>query len=132
MKVVVDASAMLSLLLRTPSAERVAECLRKAAGSVHAPHLIDIEVAQILRHFAAAAPDQAQRCQQVLCDLSRMPIFRYSHASFLQRIWELRHITTSEATYVALAEFLDAAVVTFNDRLITQDHNARIELLPTP
>lgn len=130
MKVVVDASAVLALLLRAKSAERVAQRLRKARGNVHAPHLLDIEVAQILRRHAAAKPGQAERCQQALRDLQGMPIFRYPHDLFLDRAWALRdHMTTSDAIYVALAEFLDAPIVTFNNLLENKGHNAKIELL---
>jgi predicted nucleic acid-binding protein len=130
MKVVMDASAVLSLLLQTAAAGKVAGRLREAEGNVHAPHLLDVEVAQILRHHAAAEPSQADRCRQVLRDLREMPIIRHPHSDFLDRCWELRNeMTTSDAAYVALAEFLDAPLLTLNDRLGTQGHNARIELL---
>lgn len=132
MKVVVDASAVLTLLLRAPSAEKVADRLRTARGSVSAPHLLDVEVTQILRRHAAADAGQIKRCQQALHDLWRMPLFRYPHAPLLDRVWKLRsRMTTSDAVYVALAEFLDAPILTFNNRLETQRHNAKIELLST-
>jgi predicted nucleic acid-binding protein len=127
MRIVVDASAVVTVLLRAPAAERIVERLRSARGSIHAPYLIDLEVAQILRRHAAAHPDQVDRCRQALLDLREMPVFRYSQDVLFDRIWELRQsFTVSDASYLALAEFLAAPLLTCDERLKTSGHKAEV------
>ncbi len=130
MKIVVDASAVLALLLRTPVAAKVAERLRKAQGNVHAPHLLDVEVTEVLHRHAAAHPEQAERCRQALCDLREMPVFRHSYDVLFDRVWELReNFTASDASYVALAEFLSAPLLTCDDRLLLAGDDVKVEVL---
>lgn len=129
MKVVVDASAVVMLLLRAPASGEIVERLRKAGGSIHAPHLIDLEVANVLRRYATMRPDQADRCYQALSDLRVMPVFRYSQDVFFDRIWELRQsFTVSDASYLALAEYLSAPLVTCDGRFKTAGHEAKVEV----
>jgi uncharacterized protein with PIN domain len=52
--IVVDASALLEVLLRAPSAEAVEKRLFATHETLHAPHLLDVEVAQVIRRYAAA------------------------------------------------------------------------------
>jgi predicted nucleic acid-binding protein len=86
--------------------------------TLHAPHLIDIEVAQVLRRYAATGQIEPGRCSDALIDLSDVPLHRYPHDVLLPRVWELRHnLTAYDAVYVALAEALDAPLLT-RDRLL--------------
>ena len=75
--------------------------------TLHAPHLIDVEVAQVVRTYAAAGQLDAQRGHEALADF---PLFRYPHDLLLLRIWELRNdLTAYDAAYVALAEVFGAS-----------------------
>lgn len=129
-KLVVDASAVLALLLQPKAAGSIAERLRKAEGNIHAPHLLDVEIVELLRRHAAAHPDQEGRCRQAILDLRKMPVFRYSHDVLADRSWEMREsFSTSEASYLALAEYLSARLLTCDVRLVAHGHNATVELL---
>ena len=98
---------------------------------MHAPHLLDVEVAQVLRRYALAGTFGADRGAEALEDLADFPIARYPHQPFLSRIWELRHnVTAYDAAYLALAEVLAAPLVTRDAKLAsTTGHQARIELV---
>ena len=71
--IVVDASAMLEVLLNTPAGARVADRLSAAGETLHAPHLLDLEVAQVLRRYAASGEIDPQRGAQALDDLHVPP-----------------------------------------------------------
>jgi predicted nucleic acid-binding protein len=130
--IVIDASAILELLLNTPASGRVAERLFARNDTLHAPHLLDLEVAQVLRRYTLAGEMEAERSEQALEDLAGLPLNRYPHDVFLFRIWALRHnLTAYDAAYIALAEALDAPLVTRDDALArAPGHHARIELVP--
>jgi predicted nucleic acid-binding protein len=129
--IVVDASALLELLLNTPTAGRVSDRLFADGETLHAPHLVDLEVAQVLRRYAAAGDLSPERGTQALDDLADLPLNRYPHDLFLPRIWQLRgQLTAYDAAYVALAEALAAPLVTRDAALARAGgHEARIELL---
>jgi len=129
--IVPDASAVLELLLATAAADHIAARLLDPAETLHAPHLLDVEIAQALRRYVQSgdlAPLQAERA---LADLLDLPLHRHSHDVLLPRAWELRRsITAYGAMYVALAEGLDAALITRDRHLArAHGHHARIELL---
>jgi predicted nucleic acid-binding protein len=111
--IVVDASALLEVLLNGTAAARVAQRLFGSGETLHAPHLLDLEVAQVLRRYALQGEVDVDRATQALTDLADLPLDRYSHEFLLRRIWELRHnLTAYDAAYVALAEALDAPLLT--------------------
>jgi predicted nucleic acid-binding protein len=128
--IVVDASALLEVLLRTSRGDRIASRLFSRGESLHAPHLVDVEVAQVLRRYAAAGAIDAERGREALDDLADFPIARYPHAVFLPRIWALRHnVTACDAAYLALAEALPAPLVTCDGKLASAaGHRARVEV----
>ena len=129
--IVVDASAVLEVLLNTPASAGIAARLFRAGETLHAPHLLDLEVAQVLRRFARAGALTAERGTQALEDLVDLPLVRYSHEFLLTRIWELRdHVTAYDAAYLALAEALDATLVTRDGALASSRmHRARVEMV---
>jgi predicted nucleic acid-binding protein len=129
--IVVDASAALEVLLRTPAAPAIEERLFASGATLHAPHLIDLEVVQTLRRYAKAGEMAPERGRIALADFADFPIHRYPHGVLLPRIWDLRHnLTAYDAAYVALAEALDAPLVT-RDRSLARvaGRRARIEVL---
>ena len=128
---VVDASAVLEVLLRTPAAQAIEKRLFEDEHALSAPHLIDVEVAQVLRRYAAAGQITPDRGRIALADFKDFPIHRYPHGILLPRIWELRHnLTAYDAAYVALAEALAAPLLTRDEKLAAAAaHRARIELL---
>jgi len=128
---VVDASAVLEALLRTPAARAVEKRLFEPSQTLHAPHLLDVEVAQVIRRYAANGEIDAERGRMALSDLADFRLHRYPHDFLLPRVWDLRHnLTAYDAMYVALAEMLDAPLLTRDKRLVTAlGHHARIELV---
>jgi predicted nucleic acid-binding protein len=118
--IVVGASALLEALLRTAAAEAVEKRLFAAGETLHAPHLLDVEVTQVIRRYAIAGEVREERGRAALIDLIDFPTRRYPHAFLLPRAWELRNsLTAYDAVYVALAEALDAPLLTRDRRLAT-------------
>lgn len=116
--IVLDASVTVELLLNTPIGRTVAERIADPALALHAPQLLDLEVAQALRRYAAAGALDPQRARQSLDDLGQLEITRWEHPPLLRRVWMLRHnLTAYDAAYVALAEALDAVLLTADRRL---------------
>jgi predicted nucleic acid-binding protein len=128
--IVPDASVILEVLLRTPTAAAIEDRLFDPQQTLHAPHLLDVEVAQVLRRYSLVGQSEAERYKVALIDLTDFPLTRYPHDIFLPRIWELRsNLTAYDAAYVALAEALDADLLTRDQRLANAPGNrARIEL----
>jgi predicted nucleic acid-binding protein len=128
---VVDASALIELLLRTNVSALVEERLFAAGETLYAPYLIDIETAQVLRRYAAGGEIDGARGLAALSDLADFPLRRYPHDFLLPRVWDLRHnLTAYDAIYIALAEALDATLVTRDRRLAAASgHRARVELV---
>ena len=126
--IVVDASALLEVLLRTKAAPAVEAALFAPGITLHAPHLIDVEIAQVLRRYTAAGEIAQTRGSAALDDLADLPLTRYPHDVLLPRIWTLRHnLTAYDAAYVALAEALDAPLLTRDRRLAgASGHSARM------
>ena len=129
--IVVDASALPEALLRTPAARAVEERLFEPRQTLHAPHLLDIEVAKVIRRYAAKGEIDSKRGRAVLADLADFPFRRYPHDFLLPRVWDLRNnLTACDAVYVALAEALDAPLLTRDQRLAAAaGHHARVELV---
>jgi len=129
--IVIDASAVLELLLGTRAAERVAERLGRPIDALHAPHLLDVEIAQAVRRYVAAGEIDAPKGRQAISDLLDLPVVRHPHTVLLARAWELRRsITACDAMYVALAEALDAPLLTRDAHLArSRGHRARIEVV---
>ena len=116
--IVLDASAVLELLLGTARGRSVAARISDPALSLNAPHLIDIEVAQALRRYVREGDLDAEAAAAALQDLRALDLERHPHEPLLDRVWALRgNLTAYDATYVALAEALDAVLLTCDARL---------------
>ena len=129
--IVLDASAVLELLLGTSSGRRLAGRIRPRTISLHAPHLVDIEVTQAVRRHALSGAISAERGRLALQHLAELDLERYPHTPLLPRIWALReNLTAYDATYVALAEVLEATLLTSDQRLAAAPGiHAAVELI---
>jgi predicted nucleic acid-binding protein len=126
--IVVDASAMVEILLGTPAGQRAGDAVF-AASSRHAPALLDIEVTAVLRRFVLAGQLSSERALEAIEDLEQFRLLRHDHLGLLERALELRaNLTAYDAIYVALAEALDARLLTCDKALIkTPGTRVRIE-----
>lgn len=129
--IVVDASTVVDLLLRAAAAPHLADRLLRRGVSLHAPHLLVVEVAQAVRRYALSGEISARRGGEAVADLLDLPVHRHPHDILLPRIWELRRsVAAYDAAYVALAEALDAPLLTRDGKLArSHGHRARIELV---
>jgi len=111
--IVVDASALLEFLLQTSIGVRVEERIFRDADELHAPHLVDVEVVQGLRRLVRMGEVSSGRADEAIVDLADLDLHRHPHVDLLGRAWKLRdNVSAYDAMYVALAEALEATVVT--------------------
>ena len=116
--IVLDASAAIDWLLQTAAGQQIGNRIYSRGESLHAPHLLDLEVAQVLRRLVRETALSAQRADQALQDLLSLRLTRYPHFVFLPHIWRLRHhLSAYDAAYVALAALLGANLITRDARL---------------
>ena len=124
--VVLDASTVIAGLVLEHGGAR--EYLRHPA--LFAPELIDLEVAQVLRKHVRTGALAAPVARQAMVEWAAWPVRRSGHTGCLPRIWELReNLTAYDACYVALAERLDALLVTLDGRITSAPHRASVVAL---
>jgi predicted nucleic acid-binding protein len=129
--IVLDASAVVELLLDTVTGRRVATLIGDATMGLHVPHLLDVEAVSALRRLAREGTVKDDEAEAAIDDLLSLDLQRHSHEGLLERVWALRkNMTAYDAMYVALAEALNATLVTCDGRLsrATGIH-ARIEVV---
>lgn len=111
--IVVDASAGLAALLNAGPARSAL-----STEQLHAPHLVDSEVASALRRRVIGGQLEGDAGWAALDTWRRLGLTRYPVFSVLDRVWELRHdLPAYDASYVALAELLDCSLLTADARL---------------
>jgi predicted nucleic acid-binding protein len=117
--IVLDASAAVDYLLRNePRCDWVADRILEPRQSLHAPSLVDVEVASALCRHHRRGLVERKVAERALGSLADLRLFRYHHTSLVTRMWGLRdNITMTDAAYVALAQLLDATLVTTDARL---------------
>lgn len=127
--IVVDTSAVVDALTARPANPALVERLGHD-GDLHAPHLIDLEVVQVLRRLVASGALTDDRASDARLDFADLSIVRYPHFPFLDRIWELRgNLTASDAAFVALSEALEVPLVTADARIAASPgHRAQVEV----
>jgi predicted nucleic acid-binding protein len=129
--IVLDASAVIEWLLQSRTGIKIDQRIFARSESLHAPHLLDVEVAQVLRRYVRDKTITAQRGQEALEDLAGLPLVRYPHDFLIPRIWELRAMLTAyDATYVALAELLGASLLTCDRKIASAPgHSANVKVV---
>ncbi len=129
--IVVDASALLEFLLQTSLGARVEARLFREDDELHAPHLVDVEITQGLRRLVRSGEVSAGRANEAIADLTDVDLHRHSHLDLLDRAWKMRdNISAYDAMYVALAEAIEAPMVTCDGPLAkAPGHHARIEVI---
>ena len=128
--IVLDASAVVELVLGSERGSVVRARIQRPDESLHAPHLLDVEVASVLRRYQLSGELSSDEGREALSDLAGLDVVRYPHDALLPRVWELRtHVTPCDAVYLALAEILDAPLITLDRRLArARGHGARVEV----
>jgi predicted nucleic acid-binding protein len=128
--IVLDASAAIDWLLQTSPGQRIEQRIFSRNESLHAPHLLDLEVAQVLRRLVRDGTVPADLAERAIEDLLDLRMTRYPHFILLPRIWQLRHnLSAYDAAYIVLAEKIGAPLVTRDGRLASAvGHNAAVEL----
>jgi predicted nucleic acid-binding protein len=128
--IVLDASAAVEWLLQTPAGRKIEKRIFSHNESLHAPHLLDLQVVQVLRRLVRETTVSAERADEAIQDLLDVRATRYPHLMLLPRIWQLRHnLSAYDAAYVALSEALGATFITRDARLAAASGSAaRVEL----
>jgi len=115
---VLDASAAIDWLLQTAAGKQIETRIYSRGESLHAPHLLDLEVAQVLRRLVREGAVSGPRAEQAIQDLFDLRVTRYPHFIFLPHIWRIRdNFSAYDAAYVALADKLGATLITRDTRL---------------
>lgn len=126
--IVVDASVLASaLVVDGPAVRRIAE------EELHAPHLVDAEVAHALRGQCLGGRLDGTIATAAVRSLGELDLTRHAHPLLLERAWALReNLTVHDALYVALAEGLDTVLVTADARIARcPGLRTSVEVLPT-
>jgi len=114
--IVVDASVVVTAVASSEAG--VVARSRLAGERLHAPHLLDVEVAHALRQLVGRRSLTAAAAASALDDLRQLSVRRVPHTRLLARCWELRrNLTMYDACYVALAESLGLPLLTADRRL---------------
>lgn len=129
--IVLDASAVVELVLATPAGRQVAGRVADPEVSLHVPHLLDVEVTEALRRLVAGGVIDDHTATLALAALRDLDLARHSHEPLLDRVWALRrNLTAYDAVYVALAEALGAVLLTCDGKLARSTQlSAQVELV---
>lgn len=129
--IVLDASAAIELILNTDASSLVVDRIASPDETLHAPHLVGVEVLQVVRRYVASGAVEVNDAEAALENFAALDIARYAHEPLAPRVWELReNLTAYDAVYVALAEVLDAPLLTFDQRIADAPrHRAVVNVL---
>lgn len=141
MSVVIDAGAVVELLVSRGFEGPVRDALKRDGGVARAPELLDVEVLSVVRGLLLRDEITSRVAAFAVAELRRSPIVRTTHRALVGRAWELRdRLTSYDAVYVALAERGDslggpATLVTTDARLARTVHSigtVPVVVVPVP
>jgi predicted nucleic acid-binding protein len=127
---VLDASAAVDWLLQTSAGQRIEQRVYARQDTLHTVHLLDVEFAQVLRRLVRQGTVTPRRAEEAIEDVAALRITRYPPVLLLLRIWQLRqNLSAYDAAYVALAEKLQAPLITRDQRIaVAPGHRAAVEV----
>lgn len=115
---IIDASAAIEIVMGGSHGRRIADSIA-AESNLAAPEVIDLEVIHSLRKLVRSGKVDAKRARLALSRFFALPTEKYRHMALSGRIWELRDAFSAyDAAYIALAEGLDAPLITCDGRLV--------------
>lgn len=125
-----DSSAAIEWLLKTPKGLLVDQRIVSTASTIHAPELIDLEIVNVLGRMVSTGHLLRERAARAFIGMRIAPWTRYRHTPYLDRIWSLRpNLAAYDAACVCLAEHLKAPLVTCDGHMArSSGHSAVIEL----
>lgn len=127
-----DASALVEFLLSPVTVETIAATIEARETDLHVPALCDVEVATALRRALLSRLLPLDRAREALRDYLDLPLTRHGHEAILLRVLDLRdNFSTYDAIYAALAEALDAPLLTA-DTGLTRAVKERLGILTLP
>ena len=127
MPVVIDASALFELVIKSELAPAVAQAV--GATDMVAPDVVNPEVLSILRRVERRGTLTTRRAVQAVDDLMDAPVRRFSTLPLLAEAWTLRaNVSAADACYVVLARILRCPLVTA-DRKLSQAPKLGVPLI---
>jgi predicted nucleic acid-binding protein len=106
------------LLVVVPQVREIERLVLRHARALAVPHLLDVEVSQVLRRLVRHRTISTEAALDALGGLRDLPLQRYPHLPLLGRVFEMRaSITAYDGVYLALAEGLAADLYTRDQRL---------------
>lgn len=128
--IVLDTSAAVDWLLQTPDGKRIEQRIYAHQDTLHSVHLIDVEFLQVLRRLVREQTVSLKRAEEAIEDMAALRITRHAAVMLVPRIWRLRqNLSAYDAAYVALAETLQAPLITRDQRIASAPgHTAVVEV----
>lgn len=131
MTTVVDSSVVVAALTQKGRTGRWSGAV-VAEGALAAPHLMPVEVAEVLRRSSRANLISADAASLAHRDLTELMVKLHPYDAHAGRVWQLRaNVTAYDAWYIALAEELEAPLATLDGRLMRAP-GTRCEFLVPP